>query len=216
MTSAAAAVRRDRGVRAGWLLMTVLALGVAGYASLAIWSPDTIDFIAAREGRLRQVLILHAVTGLAALTIGPFQLAASIRNRWPRLHRISGRVYLGSIAVSGTTGFWLAFYTVGGLPATAGFATLAVLWLVSGALAWRAILGRDFRAHRAWMMRAYALTFAAVTLRIYLGLGALAGYPFAEVYAAAAWASWVFNLLFVEWLLAREAPGAAAGRVRAR
>jgi uncharacterized membrane protein len=54
------------------------------------------------------------------------------------------------------------------------------------------------------MMRSYALTFAAVTLRIYLGLGVpIAGIPFEQVYTFSAWASWVVNLLVVEWLLVR-------------
>jgi Predicted membrane protein (DUF2306) len=32
---------------------------------------------------------------------------------------------------------------------------------------WR-ILHRDIQSHRQWMVRAYALTFAAVTLRLWL------------------------------------------------
>ncbi len=89
---------------------------------------------------------------------------------------------------------------------------LAVLWLLTGTLALRAVLKGDYAAHRAWMMRSYALTFGAVTLRIYLGLGVpVAGIPFNEVYGMAAWASWAVNLLIVEWiLLRRPVPSAAA------
>ena len=46
------------------------------------------------------------------------------------------------------------------------------------------------------------MTFGAVTLRIYLGLFALAGVPFEEAYPAVAWLAWVPNLLLVEWFLA--------------
>jgi hypothetical protein len=187
-----------------WWLMLLLALGVAGYASMVLWHPDGIDFIARRSGWLRLALIVHGLSGALALVLGPFQFLAGWRRRWPRAHRWSGRVYLVCILISGLTGLWLAFHTPGGVAAQSGFFVLAVLWLLTGSLALRAVLRRDFAAHRAWMMRSYALTFGAVTLRIYLGLGVpLAGLPFNEVYAMAAWASWVINLLVVEWLLLR-------------
>jgi uncharacterized membrane protein len=191
----------------GWAIMTLLAIGVAGYSSMAWWSPDTIGFIQARDGFLRQLLVAHALTGLVALAIGPFQFLASLRQRQPRLHRLLGRTYLLAILFSGLSGLWLAFCTVGGFAATSGFLVLSVGWLLTGSLALRAALRRDFAAHRAWMMRSYALTFAAVTLRIYLGLGVAAGIPFAEIYATAAWMSWVLNLVVVEWwLLGRPVP----------
>jgi hypothetical protein len=185
-----------------WLLMLLLAFGVAGYASMALWHPDGIDFVARRSGWLRLVLIVHGVVGALALVLGPFQFLERWRRSRPLWHRWTGRVYLACILISGLTGLWLAFYTPGGVAAQSGFFVLAVLWLLTGSLALRAVLVRDFVAHRAWMMRSYALTFGAVTLRIYLGLGVpLAGLPFNEVYAMAAWASWVINLLVVEWLL---------------
>lgn len=188
--------------RGGWWVMTILALVVATYGSMALWNPDAIDFIANREGLLRTALIVHGAVGALALLLGPFQFVGWLRLTRPRWHRVSGRTYLTCILVSGLTGLWLAFYTPGGLPAISGFFILSVLWLLTGSLALRAALKKDYVAHRAWMMRSYALTFGAVTLRIYLGLGVpLAGLPFAQVYGMAAWASWALNLIFVEWLL---------------
>ena len=194
----------DAGIatRIGWWVMAILALGVAAYASMALWDPNAIDFIANREGVLRTALIVHGAVGALALALGPFQFVGWLRRTRPQWHRVSGRTYLTCILISGVTGLWLAFYTPGGLPATSGFFILAVLWLLTGSLALRAALKQDYVAHRAWMMRSYALTFGAVTLRIYLGLGVpLAGISFDQVYGMAAWASWALNLLFVEWLL---------------
>ena len=61
---------------------------------------------------------------------------------------------------------------------------------------------RDYVAHRAWMIRSYALCLGAVTLRVYLplSLGPL-GLPFEQAYPAIAWVSWVPNLILAEWLL---------------
>jgi len=47
-----------------------------------------------------------------------------------------------------------------------GLSAAAVLWLITGGLAYRAARRRDVTGHRAWMMRNYALTFLAVTSRI--------------------------------------------------
>lgn len=182
--------------------MTLLALGVAAYASMAFWNPDGIEFIANREGGLRTALIVHGAVSAGALALGPFQFVERLRRSRPLLHRLGGRIYLLCVLVGGVSGLWLAFHTPGGLPANSGFFVLAVLWLLTGALALKAAVTRDFTAHRVWMMRSYSLTFGAVTLRIYLGLGVpIAGLTFDAVYGMAAWASWVINLLFVEWFL---------------
>src|SRR5688500_3272543 len=63
---------------------------------------------------------------------------------------------------------------------------------------------RDIRAHRAWMLRSYALIFAAVALRIELPLltMAFAG-RFTPAYQVVAWLSWVPNLAWAEWRLRR-------------
>ena len=65
----------------------------------------------------------------------------------------------------------------------------------------------DVASHRRWMMRNYALTFGAVTLRIQLGLltGPL-GFAFAQAYPLVAWLAWVPNLIVVEWWLLQRKP----------
>jgi hypothetical protein len=54
----------------------------------------------------------------------------------------------------------------------------AVLWLITGALAYRAARHLDHTTHQDWMMRDYALTFLAVTSRILVPLLLLAELPF--------------------------------------
>ncbi|MEQ9003518.1 MAG: DUF2306 domain-containing protein, partial [Pseudomonadales bacterium] len=64
----------------------------------------------------------------------------------------------------------------------------------------------DIDGHRRWMVRNFALTFAAVTLRLELGLltGAL-GWSFDHAYLTVAWLCWVPNLVVAEWWLLRPA-----------
>jgi hypothetical protein len=51
------------------------------------------------------------------------------------------------------------------------------------------------------MVRNFALTFAAVTLRVWLPAGTAAGVPFAVAYPVVAWLCWVPNLLAAEALI---------------
>jgi hypothetical protein len=92
---------------------------------------------------------------------------------------------------------------VGGFVAHVGFGMLAVLWLYSTAMAWIRIRARDQVAHRRWMIRSYALTLAAVALRLYLPVTALLQIPFEEAYQAVSWFCWVPNLIVAEWIILR-------------
>jgi hypothetical protein len=63
----------------------------------------------------------------------------------------------------------------------------------------------DIDRHRAWMLRNYSLTFAAVTLRIYLPLAAaVLHFDFIPAYRVISWLCWVPNLIVAE-ILARRA-----------
>ena len=53
------------------------------------------------------------------------------------------------------------------------------------------------------MIRSFALTFAAVMLRIYLPLAQVAGIPFDVSYPVISFLCWVPNLLVAELLLQR-------------
>ena len=53
------------------------------------------------------------------------------------------------------------------------------------------------------MIRTNALTFAAVTLRLWLPAFIASGADYIEAYTAVAWLSWVPNLLVAEWIVHR-------------
>ena len=53
------------------------------------------------------------------------------------------------------------------------------------------------------MIRSYALTLAAVTLRIYLPLSQVSQIPFEVAYPIIAYACWVPNILIAEWMIRR-------------
>ena len=92
----------------------------------------------------------------------------------------------------------MAFGSTAGPIATGGFASLAVVWIITNVQGWRMARERRFEAHRAWMIRSFALTFAAVTLRLYLPFLPLAGIQFVDGYRAISYLCWIPNLLLAE------------------
>ena len=70
-------------------------------------------------------------------------------------------------------------------------------------LAWHLARARRFDEHRRWMIRSFALTFAAVTLRLQIPVSQILGYDFMESYRIIAWSAWVPNLILAEMYLRR-------------
>ena len=148
-------------------------------------------------------LFFFAHVGFAplALLLMPFQFWTGLRARRPYLHRWIGRAYGLAVLLSGVGGLFMAFSTNSGPVAGLGFGLLAVTWLgTTGRGIWLA-RARRIGEHRIWMLRSAALTFSAVTLRLYIPMSQGIGLPFDTSYIAIAWACWVPNLLLVEvWL----------------
>jgi uncharacterized membrane protein len=190
--------------------VVVLSIGVTAYAVLvyallplgAYLHPE----IRAAFEQYAGVVYVHVFGSAVALGLGPLQFWSRLRARRPRFHRWCGRLYLGAgVLVGGLAGLYIALHAFGGLPARLGFAALAAAWLFTGMRAFLAIRVRDIEAHRRWMVRNFALTLAAVTLRLWVPAAVASGIAFEVAYPAIAWLCWVPNLLLAEVLLRREA-----------
>ncbi|GLC88915.1 DUF2306 domain-containing protein [Lysinibacillus piscis] len=144
------------------------------------------------------MLATHIVGGTIALVIGPLLFVKKIRATKLWLHQTIGYLYAGSIVLGGIAGGYVAFYATGGLVAQLGFFFLAICWLGTTGMAVYYAVKRQRSIHRQWAIRSYSLTFAAVTLRLWLPLCMVLfgeeAYP--TYYAAIAWLCWVPNLLF--------------------
>lgn len=103
--------------------------------------------------------------------------------------------------IGGLGGLALAPLAQEGFASHVGFGLLATLWLSATLLAFRSIRDGDRARHREWMIRSFAMTLAAVTLRIYIPLSVIAGIPFDEEYLVIAWLCWVPNLILAEWFI---------------
>lgn len=188
-----------------WWLVLVLSVLIAAYGLAhavlgeRMFAPQLLDSFRIR----RWGIFLHALLASIALAIGPLQFHRGFLLRFRALHRLLGKVYvISAIAGSGLIGLYMAMYSFGGWITHVGFGCLAALTTVTTAVAFVKIRQGEVLAHREWMIRSFALIFAAVTLRLFLPLLVLVhGGKFTPAYQWVSWLCWVPNLLLVELYL---------------
>lgn len=152
-------------------------------------------------------IYLHAGGGMLYLVLGAFQFSQPIRARWPKWHRWSGRTAVLAGATAALSALWITEtfpetptgnpHEIYGLRILFGLGWLAFL-----ALGIISALKRDIAAHRAWMMRAYAIGLGGTTTALLLAPWFVVfGPPPAKVFVLATGAAWVINLLVVQRIL---------------
>jgi uncharacterized membrane protein YozB (DUF420 family) len=180
---------------------------LAGGATGGVVTPENARFMA-----MPTPVVMHIVCASVFCVLGALQFDSALRQRFPRLHRIAGRVAAPCAIVAALTGLWMtAAYAIPaelqgpllyGVRLVVGLAmTVAVVVSV------RAVLQRRITQHKAWMVRAYALAQGAGTqVLILLPVTLLAGAPtffFRDVLMASAWG---LNMAFAEWVIRRRLP----------
>ncbi len=197
--------------------LILLCLAVAGYASL-YYLPASIAGIAGigllANGFGAELLALHAGAGSLALVLGPFQFLPGLRRRRPRVHHLIGRIYVLGCLLGGLSGLALAIGTTSGPLVTLGFGAMAIAWLYTTLRGIQAAMTGQFEAHRRWMIRSFAVTLAALSLRLFLPLMLVSGLEFSLAYPLISYACWIPNLFLAEIWLGMRASPLGAGAVR--
>ena len=194
-----------------WVLFIVLAISIGIYPFIyLIVDMKSNGLLGSKSQELLSTTIYnigfytHIILGGVALLIGWSQFSKKWRQKHIKLHRTIGKTYIIAVLLSGVAGLYIAFYATGGLETKLGFGLLAVLWLITTVLAYTSIKKKDIISHQKWMIRSYALCFAAVTLRLWMPiLPAIFNLKFSESYAIISWLCWVPNLIFAEILIRR-------------
>ena len=164
-------------------------------------------------------VVLHIVSVIPFSMIGAFQFSKGFRRRHRSWHRVVGRVLGLSGLVAALSGLWMAhFYP---WPAGDGigvyierlvFGTAMVIAIVLGVDA--AARRRDFKAHGAWMIRAYAIGLGAGTqVLTHLPWFIFVGKPGESARTVLMGAAWVINVVFAESVIRKTE--ARSGREKA-
>jgi uncharacterized membrane protein len=187
--------------RAAVLLLTIEIAIVSALRYFTSIEPPPPPILA--NAYAQPFLILHVTGGVTALLAGPFQFVPRVRKLLPALHRATGRIYVLACAIGAPAGFMLALGTTAGPIAALGFAIPAVLWPIFTWLGYRAAVERRIEAHREWMLRSYALTATAITLRLMIPASAFLELEFVAAYRVISWLGWTTNLLLFEYYIRR-------------
>jgi len=114
------------------------------------------------------LIVPHVLAGIAALLIGPLQFSSRLRRRYPKVHRVLGRIYVGSVFIAAPLAIVLSNHRHD--PRAIHFAEATAVqagtWIVATSAAFLTALNRHFQQHREWMVRSYAITFTFVGTRV--------------------------------------------------
>jgi uncharacterized membrane protein len=154
----------------------------------------------------RIAFFIHVYASMWVLFAGFTQFSKRLLKQQPRLHRALGYIYVVDVLlITGPAGLLMGFYANGGPLSRIAFVSLALLWIFFTAMALVKARKKDFKAHRRYMIRSYALTLSAITLRAWkYGITNTMTLPPMDVYRVVAWLGWVGNLIFAEWLIWRQ------------
>lgn len=151
--------------------------------------------------------LLHLLPGIAFMILGPLQFMPRMRRRWPRVHRVSGRVFVLCGYCTGITGLVMAaaWPGMGSVLVSAFFVVVGVVQCAALTLGMAAILRRELPAHRAWMMRAYGVGLSVASMRVALALMTLAFdlEPTEALVVPTVFSTLLVHVVLVELVLAR-------------
>lgn len=165
------------------------------------------------------LLVTHIFLGSIVLVAACLQVWPWLRQRHPQVHRRTGRLYVAALLPASVCVLIIAPMGEMGPNQQTANTILAILWIATTVLGFRAARARRFREHREWMLRSFALSFSIVTNRFW-GVVSLAVFcpavftggtvdpaDLAQAVGVSTWMSWLVNLILVElWLHRRKRP----------
>ena len=175
------------------------------------WS-DTQGFLALKQDVVhflpwQWAFKIHVACSSLILLAGFTQFWPAFRQRFSLWHRRLGWLYIIVVLVfAAPSGLIMAVYAAGGLATQVCFVILGILWIGSTVLALKYAIQKRWYKHRNWMIRSFALSLSALSLRSWkLLLYQLT--PYIDdlspklIYQLEAWLGWVINLVIAEIII---------------
>jgi hypothetical protein len=203
----------NRTSQASWWFTPIGLLLLAGIlSSAAAWwliaAPVALLANTAKHAGHFAYVYVHMIGGTIMLVLGAANLYIGATRNYFRYHRIVGISYLGGGSVGALIALLLALASphhdnkmslvirideISNIGASTS--TLALAWLATAALAFRAIRSRRIETHRDWVIRSYVLAWSFVLCRLVGMVPAIA--DFGEG-TAIIWLSWIVPLFLCE------------------
>ena len=145
----------------------------------------------------------HVYSSIIIIILGVSQFSKRIRNQFSIIHKLNGKGYILLILlIASPSGLIMAFHANGGLVSQVSFSVLSILWFIFTLKAFLSIKKGNYRKHRDFMIRSYALTLSAISLRLFkYGIVFFFELPPMDTYKIVSVLSWTINLVIAELLI---------------
>ncbi|BDS14970.1 DUF2306 domain-containing protein [Aureispira anguillae] len=203
------------------ILLSAYTMAAIAFPYLVPPFPTDIDFLESKQWVVDEwhwlaAFYIHITSAVLVLAAGLTQFSKTLMFKYPQWHRVIGKIYVFLVlVVAGPSGFVMAFYGNGGFWARCAFVAQAVFWWWLTYKAYQTIKQKKLRKHGKYMLRSYAMTLSAISLRgaTYIvsawkmkhgifcpnATYQLLCYP--DFYILVAWLSWIVNLMVAEFLI---------------
>lgn len=191
------------------LILLALVPSLAGIARLADLATGQPNAASARFFAAPLPVVLHILGATLFGMLGALQFVPAVRRtRW---HRIAGHIAAPAGLLAALSGLWMTLtYPWANADGVAVYLARLIFgagMVLSLVLGVTSILRGDVAAHRAWMLRGYAIGMAAGTqVFTHLPYFLLIGQPGEGPRAVMMISAWVINLAVAEALIRRPAP----------
>ena len=125
-------------------------------------------------------LLPHGIAGACAILLGPLQFSDRLRQRFTKLHRVVGRIYITGALVLAPLGAYIQYFNErngGPRSFTIAAGVDAALLMVTTLIAFAFILNGKVQQHRQWMTRSFAVSLIFLEVRVIHGVFGLEKIP---------------------------------------
>jgi uncharacterized membrane protein len=170
MATGAVPVSRRHYVQAKHVMFAVY-----GLLMIVVWVSrdrlllDPSSWLRQRYAPVSWLVLLHGFPGAIALFLGIFQFSSRFRQRYLRVHRMMGRIYIGSVAIAAPVAVIVSIK----LPIpTLTMASIiqASGWILATGTGLYCVRSGRIQQHREWMMRSYPFAMVFVVVRAILAI----------------------------------------------
>jgi uncharacterized membrane protein len=148
-------------------------------------------------------LLPHGIAGACALLLAPMQFSDRVRNRFRKLHRVVGRIYVAGVFVAAPLGFYIQYFQerTGDPRSFSIFAAVdAALWMITTGIALFFILKEKVQEHRQWMTRSFAVALVFLEGRV---IGGVTGWETLDIHVTETilWCCLAFSIPLADLVL---------------
>lgn len=117
-------------------------------------------------------IAIHLAGAFIVLAGGCLQFIPRLRVRYPRFHRVNGRLYMTAALLLSAAGVYMTWFRsrIGDVSQHLGSTLNALLIWLFAAIALRYAIRRDIAAHRRWALRFFVVVSASFFIRLMLFL----------------------------------------------